>query len=1765
MTLNPIQFGSQVVDQFGRYLITAFPIADPELNKQFKRIVAHPTSGLGYFAKGPYIHLNQPFQEGKNLDEIIRELKMHPGVKAGFPWERPHKHQEDAIRSILYGYNTIITTGTGSGKTESFLLPIMDYCLKKRDENKKYPGGVLAVIVYPMNALVNDQMKRLRTILAGTEITYAKYTGETPDKDPGMKRFNQTQKYNDSDHQKLSEDPDSVPYPWEMCTSVEEIRTRKPMILLTNYKQLEYLLLRNRDIDLFRGAGIKYLVFDEVHTYTGILGSEVAFLIRRLKATIGHKENIILIGTSATVSSKDFYGIDPTDATLKFGHRLFGVDKDKIKIISESYEIARRPPDDAYMPPLPSNVKQLLEDILARSKEVQNKDEVKDIPNDLLKKAEELCGRKAPSTGTNLERLSELLLKNKMIYLLNREFAKPRILCDIFDLLKNKIERKLSDEELGAEILAYLTLGAIAKDYGEPLLRPKIHYFISGLHGLIAGYDKGKWRLFKDDVEAESFTDSIKLPIHLCRTCGQHYFKVNTDRFWNGAQKEGEPDHKTVTPAQEAPEAEQISEYLTDKIIGEDETSEKGTTVYMCPKCGTLHTTRSTICHNASCSRTIDMIEMTSFSEDELKTCPSCNAINKDNSTIRATTSGTVSDATILAQTMLSAMPEEEFQKILIFTDNRQEAAFQAAWMEERSKRFRLRHLLYRELDKPSKGITQHNFNSLTEDLKELAYDEGIYWRQKFGRTDQDIANRIRWFLLEEFCTNIHRKSSTENLGLSQIIYEGLDDEDLQILYKKWGEIFGVQPDGIKDTTRLILDYIRRKNVISDNLMRTQWFYTDREVREGIVSAENIYPRVISYEKISDPQLSKYYSITYVASNLRSGAQVIVKKAIKKEPDLINNFLEELWKTLKNKKIFVEGHVYKYYNNKKRDVDLPGDVVQINIEKLGIIKPQTRYKCTTCGKSHSKLLPTRLCPEYRCSGKTIESGIEKDNYDVVQYTQMSFVPLKSSEHSAQVSKEDRQEIEREFKKINGRYNCLVCTPTLELGVDLGKLEMVLLRNAPPAPSNYAQRAGRAGRRHRIAVIFTYCQKTAHDRYFFDKPNKMIGGEIRLPAFSMNNDLLVRKHAHSVILSTLRQKTNPTEAELLDEIFPTFISNYIAYKDENDRTVYHDTPFDIQSKLAQLTTKYQADIKTALTATFKEQWPKETYSDTEWFTEERIDSYITEMPTKLQGHINRLFKIINTYKKEISKYAKIETAGRALKDEEDYERKKVKNALSSYMEPNQKNYSLSYLADDGFFPGYSLSRESCWAHCLDPYQEILRPAPTALYEFAPGNYVYANKNKFRIHKLDFYKSKREDAKEDGYILGERLLYLREKEMVYSPGDQITEGGEIKPIEVVSYEMADVELSHESRIDDTRDYRINKRYQIILHPKTKHNGGFSGKANEKTIEFFKRRDIQLINLGLKTRKDKIGFPICPRCGEIRSPDSTEPELQRFFEVHKKRCKIDNIKWNTIHVQMDADILFVGPYETESMAINAVEGIRLGAENVLDMGEVELGVYVAKDISGIFYATLVDPMPGGSGFLNKIIDEWQSIIRAGINKLENCRCEKACYTCMKHYRNQIHHKILDRQEAKDLLYELDTVFKKETDIEANIEKSHDISTADSKAEEDLIKILNNHSFPTPDDDHKKITLSNGDSRNVDYIYNLPNDKRVLIFVDGTSKELHGDQTTATSDKIWRTKAKHEGYLVLTITKQGLQDTTNINAFLQELAIYISREDLLKNNSSS
>ena len=326
MTINPAKFGKDVVEQFGRYLKNTFPLSNEEIARQLNERLKHSSDSL--IAKGPYIYLNKPFVEGQSLKELSNEFNLHPVLETIFPFEKLHIHQEKSLKAIKNGKNVIVSTGTGSGKTESFLLPIIDECLKANELGKK---GVMAIIVYPMNALVNDQLERLRFLLAGTKVTFARYTGETPQSSSNVNKLKIPRAYTEKEKRDYFERHIDLPLPYEESFSREEIIKNKPQILLTNYSQLEYLLLRDKDLELFNSDTLKFLVLDEVHTYTGELGSEMACLIRRIKGLINHK--IITIGTSATVGDED-----SKEIIKNFASNLFGEEKSSFEIIEEEYK-----------------------------------------------------------------------------------------------------------------------------------------------------------------------------------------------------------------------------------------------------------------------------------------------------------------------------------------------------------------------------------------------------------------------------------------------------------------------------------------------------------------------------------------------------------------------------------------------------------------------------------------------------------------------------------------------------------------------------------------------------------------------------------------------------------------------------------------------------------------------------------------------------------------------------------------------------------------------------------------------------------------------------------------------------------------------------------------------------------------------------------------------------------------------------------------------------------------------------------------------------------------------------------------------------------------------------------------------------------------------------------------------------------------------------------------------------------------------------------
>src|SRR5262249_14275132 len=175
--------------------------------------------------------------------------------------------------------------------------------------------------------------------------------------------------------------------------------------------------------------------------------------------------------------------------------------------------------------------------------------------------------------------------------------------------------------------------------------------------------------------------------------------------------------------------------------------------------------------------------------------------------------------------------------------------------------------------------------------------------------------------------------------------------------------------------------------------------------------------------------------------------------------------------------------------------------------------------CTTCQRLATRPAPRAACTRHNCAGTTVAQPPDAENYDVWLMGR-PFTMVIAEEHTAQVPGEVRNKIEQEFKSRSGRTNCLVATPTLELGVNIGDLDMALMRNVPPRPANYWQRAGRAGREERMAVVVTYCRRSNHDRYFSDDPLRRLGGAIEAPTFTLRTPRMVGKHVRSAILSEL---------------------------------------------------------------------------------------------------------------------------------------------------------------------------------------------------------------------------------------------------------------------------------------------------------------------------------------------------------------------------------------------------------------------------------------------------------------------------------------------------------------------------------------------------------------------------------------------------------------------------------------------------------------------
>lgn len=1783
MALNPIAYTEKVVRSFLRYQLTAYPFADEGLHGQMRRLLSLDQTRRSPLLKGPYISLSRPFREGATIDALIAEGLLHPHMRQRVPTEitRVYGHQEDALRAIRARKATLISTGTGSGKTECFLYPIISRCLDLRDQGA--PAGISAVIVYPMNALAEDQLGRLRALLAGTGIPFGMYVGKTPEREaevtgkrlpPGSSRADYLEEVKRQKH-------GETVYPPEEVCSREVMRTpgRQPRVLLTNVKQLELLLTRQQDVELFAGARLDFLVFDEAHTFTGALGAETACLIRRLRAFCGDARDTVCIATSATIVDRQ----NP-DAARQFASRFFGVHAEEVATIGEAYE-SQVWADARTIPSAPSG------DPAALLDECVSAVDASDDGAAVRRCYRRLAASNLPD-GPWEAALGQALLGNELLFQVTELLSYPRPLDDLAAALENKVGRPVTE----AEILAWLSLGAAARMDGRPLLRPVVHVFVRGISGAVVTFEgEGQtprlWLAAEDEVESHGGDrPHAHFRVTTCTTCGQHYFVGFLKDFeFTGPRPGGgqaAEDGSYWEPLDEAKGGKRL--ILIDHIVGGEEEEdlaehERLAALWICRRCGAAHQQPGARCLHCGCLG--DLVRLYAVRQKAanpgfLSSCLSCGAngrmmfslYREPARPVRATN---VADVHVLAQDMVH---HAERPRLLVFCDNRQDAAFQAGWMKDHARRYRLRALMAQGLKNGPLSIgdlTRYVDDWLERDeslSRALVPEVWLVQRREGGggRHERERLKFLRFQVLREVTMSARQPIGLEPWGRLRIEYLGLESTLPWI--QEQAVRFGMPADDLRDGVASLLDYLRRRRILHDpehEIFTRYWQDGDLEIQQGYLP------------QLGSPVGTKLYrgpteKQQLVIQWLSDRGDTTIRQIVRKwgiPPLEAESFVEELFAFLVDAELLVPVKL-----KGARGRPLPGvtGLYQVDADRLRLQPNRGVWRCRSCRRRTARRAPYSKCPAWRCQGELEFLREDPDNYDL-QLLDQNYAMLRPEEHTAMVPHEERERLENLFKGDSDAVNAFVCTPTLELGVDIGQLDAILMRNVPPLPANYWQRAGRAGRRHRMAVNVTYCRPVSHDRAYFADPPKLLGGRIDPPAFNLRNDQMVAKHVHAAVITRLHQLARGAELSLgerrrigdaLRVCLPAHVTSYLF-----DSGVIRSAPLDL-SPLEAVIADHVDDLAAAVERTFVRGWPE---ADAMVVRPAELRSHVTGFCAGLREVIGRLERRLRWALAEIRRLNALQEKEGALGAEDEALRRRCEATVRRLKGTERRRLreaegydeasTFGVLAAEGFLPGYGLEVGSVLGTAEIPFWRLgamefvlPRPPSVALREYVPGNLIYANGNRFVARRFQ-READESHAEMPVFEVSIERQAVKETSATRPPGGA---GAAILP----AIAVCDVDLVHQSHISDEEELRFQIGVAVYGYERDQHNGGRAFHWGEQAVHLRRGVRLRLVNVGATAaiqRGSAFGYPVCVVCGQSMSPLSSDRQLQHFDEDHLKRCGRKPALVG-FYADVVADTLSLPACRDAKTAYSVLEALRLAAAQVLDMHVEDLQVVVIghvdrDEVDGLLW----DPMPGGSGLLDQICERFEEVAAAARRVVESCPsvCNTSCIDCLQTFRNAHYHKLLERKRALESLTAWGSrlVFSHpipaRQPAQATTAGAHPVNEAERR----LRHLLLAAGFPEGVRGQQiRLDPALG-TTTPDVIYRAAHhgaDEGVCIYLDGLSAHLHGNAQTADRDRAIRTWLRNNGWDVIEIAASELHDGGAMQRHFRRLAGYLRVDDI-------
>lgn len=1685
--MNIFDLRDQVLADYRNYVSSFLNISDSRINDFVTRGL-----GSGAFWPESLIQLNPSFEMGGTVGDLVEHELLDPLCerifqKNGAPFKL-FNHQERAIRLALERKHYILTTGTGSGKSLTYIIPIIDHILK----NDPGPEKVRALIVYPMNALINSQENAIKELLSNlgegnSPIRFARYTGQ------------------------------------ENNQRREELREHPPHILLTNYVMLELMMSRPKERVFLDHtlANLEFLTLDELHTYTGRQGADVSLLVRRVRRRCGNPD-LLCIGTSATMVSGG--SIDRQRQTVaETASKIFGVHIPAEQVIDEKLKpslfTSSIPTQDelrqAVLAPTPTFLSDFVKSPLASWIETTY-----GIESD----SGHLRRRIPIALGQGAQELSHITGIDKEICM--------------------------------SAIRGMLQEGAVLRhEDGTPVFAIRLHQFISKCESVYASLEPPDKRYLTLSGQRYAKTsdnrDVVLAPLVFCRECGQEYYRIQIKK------KNGKIEPRLPNDANGSEDENTGNGYLLiegeapiweGKLEDLPETWKKDSTssTHIKPEYLEFNPKPIFVGDDGSFSESPGVgLSQSWFLKAPFLICPSCGTVYDKRSgefsklaTLSnegRSTATTLLCTTTVTQMQRSDMVAKNAQKILSFTDNRQDASLQAGHFNDFMRTGLLRSSIYKALEQY--GALDHS-EIATRTVDALNLDQQYYAKSPGTLGLQPKRNKEALIAFIEYCiyADLRRgwrlvQPNLEQCGLLKIEYEGL--EDLCNQDKHWKNILVACEHDAETRFKVcesLLNHLRYSLALdaeplqADNqdalrkkvnaALKDPWRFDDDEIlREStrFVSGVAKQRGQMSLGPLS--AIGKYLRSTDTWPNLDIKLGLETYTALR---DGIVGLLREA------------GYLYQTH------ISDDGSVYEI---KLPVNSMLWKVGDGTVGLYDLVRSKRKNAQGSRSPVRHVNKFFQEFYKTGAQW----LAKMEAREHTGQTSREDRKDREERFR--NGDLSCLFCSPTMELGIDIADLNSVNLRNVPPSPANYAQRSGRAGRSGQPAFITTYCSTgSGHDQYFFKRPQAMVSGVVVPPRLDLGNEELVKSHIHAAWLGQVGLDLGDS----IDELLELSENGYPLKESVRLQIELSDTSFKtLRADCVAILENCKPDVEKSV-----------------WYNEDWLGSVLKAAPQRFNVSFGRWRELYHAAQKQIEESNRIiesgpkQKQGKSNTDQKEAEQKLDEAKAQRNILLNRSSHSddtdfypYRYLAAEGFLPGYNFPRLPVRAYFPMGTKKgvyLTRSRFLALTEYGPRNVVYHEGRKYRVtrnllaptdDKPPFIRAKMCNA--CGYFHTDTAVDVCENCETLLQGDYCQ-------ILTKLLEMSTVVTQRTESISCDEEERVRQGYATSSHFRFSKVDGKDSRLSAKVVDkngfnlmtFTYGPSAELWRINRKWRRGlENGYTISVPSGFWRKRESEDND--RAVDGGKEQTE----SGVQVMVRDTRNVLMIKPGIEmrlgDDMLANLQHSLQKAICAVFQVDEDEIGserIGAGQERSILMW----EAAEGGVGILRKLVEEPDAIREVAFSALEICHfnpntgdkvkdereCSHACYECLLTYRNQWDHALLDRNIVRPLLMQL--LDSKAVMIygSRSYEEQYKwlICQTDPKSvlEKKLLDYLYQNGFKLPDQAQKMI----GDPAcSADFFYD---NNYVCVFCDGS---VHDSPEARLKDQEVRETLANKGYQVVVI----------------------------------